>query len=91
MMEFKFRLSVLLKGRGSKVEKIAFNNCLHMPLLAELLNSFDSLYMTDPFLYFFVVVFIYIYLFIFFACHANPFYPEQQLITFLKIRASIHV
>ena len=30
-----------------------------MPLLAELLNSFDSLYMTDPFLYFFVVVFIY--------------------------------
>ena len=71
--------------------KLAFNNCLHMPLLAELLNSFDSLYTTDPFLYFFVVVFIYVYLFIFFACHANPFYPEQQLITFLKIRASIHV
>ena len=60
-----------------------------MPLLAELLNSFDSLYMTDPFLYFFVVVFIYIYLFFFFACHANPFYPEQQLIAFLKIRASM--
>ena len=45
----------LLKGRGSKVEKIAFNNCLHMPLLAELLNSFDSLYMTDPFLYLLVM------------------------------------
>ena len=44
-----------------------------MPLLAELLNSFDSLYMTDPFLYFFVVVFIYIYLFIFLLVMQTPF------------------
>ena len=44
--------------------------------------------MADPFLSFFVVVFI-IFILFFFACHANPFYPEQQLIAFLKIRASM--
>ena len=33
---------------------------------------------------------VYLYLFyIFFACHANPIYPEQQLIAFLNIRASM--
>ena len=42
--------------------------------------------MTDPFLSFFVAVFI-IFILFFFACHANPIYPEQQLIAFLKIRA----
>ena len=45
--------------------------------------------MTDSFLSSFFFVFIYIYFIFFSACHANPFYPEQQLIAFLKIRASM--
>ena len=48
--------------------------------------------MTDSFLsssfFFFLYLFIFI-LYFFSACHANPFYPEQQLIAFLKIRASM--
>ena len=72
MLWWNLSSDYLLKGRGSKVEKIAFNNCLHMPLLAELLNSFDSLYMTDPFLYFFVVVFIYLF---FFCLSCKPLLP----------------
>ena len=47
-----------------------------MPLLAELLNSFDSLYMTDPFLYLLVM--------------QTPFtLSNNKLIAFLKIRASM--
>ena len=64
----------LLKGHGSKGEEITFNNCLHMPLLAELLNSLDSLYMTDPFLSFFVVVFI-IFILFFFCLSCKPLLP----------------
>ena len=44
--------------------------------------------MTDSFLLLLLYLFIVIIIF-FLACHANPFYPEQQLIAFLKIRASM--
>lgn len=56
-----------------------------MPLLAELLNSFDSLYMTDPFLYFFVVVFIYIYYFFFLLVMQTPFILSNNWSPFWKL------